>query len=370
MIFGDRVKEARELRGLTQAQLAESVGLDHSAIAHIEAGRIQPKPEVLDALADTLGFPVPFFEDPDAADFPVGSLLFRARRDILRREEAQARAWGAVLYRPIRRMVGELEAPPVTLPRLSGANPVLAAAHARAALGLSPDAPIQNLVYAVERSGVLVLALPVALARRDAYSVWVGDEELRPLIVLMGDAPGDRLRFGVAHELGHLVMHQGRPARVTEIERQAGEFAAELLMPESGIRADLVPPVTLSSLSRLKPKWGVAIQSLIRRAHDLDVISDRQYRYLFEQVARRGWRTHEPDNLAIPVERPRAVRKIVEVLFGDPPDYRKLGEAMRLHPHQARQIVQAHAERSQLPARGTVGDPRVVPFPKPRVLAT
>jgi Zn-dependent peptidase ImmA (M78 family) len=266
-------------------------------------------------------------------------------------------------------MTDQLEVPPITLPRLTGIDPSDAAFHARAALGLSPDGPIPHLIHAAERAGVLVIALPIGLAKRDAYSVWVGDETLRPVVVIVNDVPGDRLRFSVAHELGHLVMHQARPAHVTEIEAQAGEFAAALLMPEEGIRADLEPPITLTMLARLKPKWGVAIQTLVRRARSLDVISDRQYRYLFEQIARKGWRKQEPANLSVPVERPRAVRKIVEVLYGDPPDFARVASDMRLHPHQVRQILRAHADRSQLPPEGAVGEPRILPFPKPSVLS-
>jgi hypothetical protein len=76
--------------------------------------------------------------------------------------------------------------------------------------------------------------------------------------------------------------------------------------------------VTLTSLAGLKPRWGVSIQTLIYRAHELGIIADRQYRYLFEQVSIRGWRTREPENLDIPVEKPRTLRKIVELLpFGN-----------------------------------------------------
>lgn len=364
MISGVRVREARELRGLTQAQLAERSGVGHSAIAHIEAGRAQPGPELLESIATHTGFPIAFFEDQDETEFPVGSLLFRARRNILRREEAQARAWGSVLYRPVRRMAARLDTPVVTLPRLSGVSPVEAAIHARAALGLSPDGPIKHVINAVERAGVLVLALPIGLAKRDAYSVWVGDDTLRPVVVIVNDVPGDRQRFSVSHELGHLIMHQTRPANVTEIEAQAGEFAAEFLMPREGIESDFVGPLTLTDFAHLKPKWGVAMQALIRRARSLEAISDRQYRYLFEQIGRNGWRTHEPDNLAIKPERPRAVRRMVELLYGNPPDYARAAFDMRLHPHQVRQIVRAHAERSQMPADGGVGEPRIVPFPK------
>jgi Zn-dependent peptidase ImmA (M78 family) len=85
-------------------------------------------------------------------------------------------------------------------------------------------------------------------------------------------------------------------------------------MPEKAMRREITTPVTLTSLAALKPRWGVSIQTLIYRAHQLGIIADRQYRYLFEQISIRGWRTREPENLDIPVERSRTLRKIVELL--------------------------------------------------------
>jgi Zn-dependent peptidase ImmA (M78 family)/transcriptional regulator with XRE-family HTH domain len=366
MIFGSRVKEARDLRGLTQTQLAEIVGVSHSAIALIESGKTQePRHELIEGIAGATGFPLSFFEDDDETEFPAGSLLFRARSDMLMREEAEARAWGGMVFRRVNRLAQRMRIPPVTLPRLVDVAPDEAAAYARAALGLSPDGPIAHLINAAERAGVLVLALPVEMPRRDAFSVWAGNESLRPVIVIVDGVPGDRLRFSVAHELGHLVMHQSRPVRIQEIENEAGAFAEAFLMPEDAIRGDFDTPVTLTKLAALKPRWGVSIQALVRRAFTLGVISKRQYHYLFQQLTVRGWRINEPENLAVAVERPRAVRKMIEVAYGERPDYIRVAEDLRLFPHQARQLVSGYADRSQLPRSGSVGEPRIVQFRQP-----
>ncbi len=141
-------------------------------------------------------------------------------------------------------------------------------------------------------------------------------------------------------------MHQSRPVRIQEIEAEAGAFAEALLMPAEEIRSDFDTPVTLTKLAALKPKWGVSIQALVRRAFSIDVITKRQYHYLFQQLSVRGWRLNEPENLAVPIERPRAVRKMIEVAYGDNPDYRRIAQDLRLFPHQARQLIEAHADRS------------------------
>jgi transcriptional regulator with XRE-family HTH domain len=48
------VKEARIMKGLTQVELAEQVGISQSAISEIESGDLRPGTTVLVRLADVL----------------------------------------------------------------------------------------------------------------------------------------------------------------------------------------------------------------------------------------------------------------------------------------------------------------------------
>jgi len=58
------------------------------------------------------------------------------------------------------------------------------------------------------------------------------------------------------------------------------------------------------------------MQAIARRARDLQSITDRQFRYLMQQMSMKGWRTSEPEFGPIKQERPRAIRKLIEVAFG------------------------------------------------------
>ena len=53
-VFLRRLREARELRGFNQAQLAELSGLRTSAVSHFETGARKPSFDNLKRLADTL----------------------------------------------------------------------------------------------------------------------------------------------------------------------------------------------------------------------------------------------------------------------------------------------------------------------------
>ena len=53
-IFGERLRSARELRGLSQRELSEKLGVPPSSIAHFEGGRRKPSFENLYRLANAL----------------------------------------------------------------------------------------------------------------------------------------------------------------------------------------------------------------------------------------------------------------------------------------------------------------------------
>jgi Zn-dependent peptidase ImmA (M78 family)/transcriptional regulator with XRE-family HTH domain len=329
MINGDRLRQARDIRSLTQAELGSLVEVDQSTIAYIENERLSPSDELLSRLASATGFPVAFFEDETVDDFPLGSLLlFRGRASMTARQEAQAHQYARALYQCLMQLRQRVNPIPLRLPQIED-TPAKAAEITRAALGLSPNKPIADLTYAAESAGILILALPLEIDGIDAFSLWTGPETDQPIVVLLSGPPGDRLRFNLAHELGHLVMHRSMRGDIRLIEKQAQSFAGALLMPEA-ILDEMPPPLTLTNLAALKRRWRVSMQALTMRAHDLRAITDRQQRYIFAQMASRGWRMHEPSALDVSLERPRAFRQMVEMLYGVPVDFARLAQDVRL----------------------------------------
>lgn len=78
-VNGERVKQARELIGLSQTEFARRLNITQPAVALIEAGRFTPSEELLNQIAFQTGFPVSFFFKEIRIDFPMGSLLFRSK---------------------------------------------------------------------------------------------------------------------------------------------------------------------------------------------------------------------------------------------------------------------------------------------------
>ena len=356
MISGERVRQARELREWTQIELAERLRVNQSTIASIENGRLTPSVELLEAVSLLAGFPPSFFKQDPSDDFPLGSLLlFRARTSASVRKQAQAYRYAQITYECAHKLAHFIKPIPMRLPQLAD-TPEVAAAVTRTALGLSPDTPILHLVHSLERAGVHVLALPVIVEGIDAFSQWTGTNFDEPVISVLQTEAGDRLRFSIAHEVGHLVMHQSIRGGLSDIEREADRFAGRLLLPEAAMRAEVLAPVTLTSLATLKTRWRTSIQALIMRAHELEIITDRQKKYLFQQLSARGWRKREPGSLNIPVEKPRAFRQMAEILYGLPIDYHRLATDVRLSETLLRDILDMHAGKAQ------ATDTSIVPF--------
>ncbi len=318
MINGARIRQAREWNRLTQTDLADAIEVAQTTIAHLESGRFQPSKEVVDALSARLGVPPTFFDRDDPPQFPEGSLRFRGHADLALIDKREAQRYAEIELEAYMLMMKRVRNKiRMSIPQLSDESigAVEAARLTRGQLGVSPDTPIPYLLRLLEENGVLVFALPMRLQKRDAYSLWTGSSGLwsttstrYPVMVLSGDTPPDRVRLSAAHELGHLILHQAVRGPTAELEREAMVFAAEFLMPEDVMREQIVPPVTLSELATLKVRWRVSIQALIMRAHELEIVTKRQYNYLHEQLRGRGWKTEEPVELS--PEKPRGLARM------------------------------------------------------------
>lgn len=77
-LIGQRLREARKRRGLTQVEMARRTGIHQPNIARLEAGRHTPALETLERLATAIGCPLA--ELLGAEDSRVAWLLQEARR--------------------------------------------------------------------------------------------------------------------------------------------------------------------------------------------------------------------------------------------------------------------------------------------------
>lgn len=368
-ITGDRVRLARELRGLGQAQLGERIGVDQSTLSRIERGESTIASETLDQLMLATQLPAAFFRIDTEHCFPLGSLLFRSQSKLTAGNLDQVRAWADVAFYAASVLSARLKPYSVELPHLVDEAPEAAAELTRSELGLHPTEPIENLIQAVERARVMVLSIPVAVDGLDAFSANVGPRR-QPVIVIGVQPKGDRQRFTVAHELGHLVIHSRVTAPTRQLEAEAHRFAAELLLPAVAMREEITVPFSLSDAARMKRRRRVSMQAIIRRARDLGIISENQYRYLVKQISARGWRQEEPAELRVEPEQPRAFRQMAEMIFDRPIDTQAMAKGISLLPVDVVGLLSAYAGqvgisvRDQQQLAPTREPGSVLPFPQ------
>lgn len=345
MFLGERIRQAREIRGLTQEELAEKLRCSQALVGQVEAGFKLPTDEFVESVADATEFPITFFNEPPHAEFGIAEILLRALRTAKRREILSTVRYAEHVYAIYAALAAKLKPIPVRIPEVVD-SPKEAAKQVRKVLGLEPNIPIANLTQTLERAGIRFIVLPPARAR-DAFCIWLrNDDRETPVIAAAGAREdGDRYRLSVAHELGHLVMHRSFLRKSNkEVEDEAWAFASELLMPEKAMRAEIVPPLTITALARLKPRWGISIAALIHRAYDLNIVTKRQYHYLSHQMSALGYKTREPKNLDVAVEKPRLLRKMAELVYGKPIDFDRFSADTKTLARELRTILKDYQE--------------------------
>lgn len=302
---GSRIRLARDVREMSQADLARCLDISIAHLSRCERDEKILRPPEIEQVANALNFPTRFFESDCRIAGALGDVQFRKKSATLagqRRKAVAEMNLGSLLAAEMSDMLG---APAPTLEfqtvRLSDLNDSPALAAHSVARGLQlPPGPIRNLTEAVEAAGVFVFVFDMG---EDIFGLSQWPSDRPPVICINSLMTGDRYRWTLAHELGHLALHT-KEADFASMERQADEFAAELLMPKEDVYPAL-RGLTLHRLRDLKHDWGVSMQSLLRRAYELGLMSKYELTGHFATFAKRGWRKREPEML--PQEEPRVI---------------------------------------------------------------
>jgi Zn-dependent peptidase ImmA (M78 family)/transcriptional regulator with XRE-family HTH domain len=304
---------ARESRGLTQKSLSAAVGISQSKLSKYERGDLRISEPDLAAFSEFLGYTKGFFlQDEAVFGFGTGCVFHRKQSSTSRADLRTIQAQLNVFRMQMARLVEGVEIESrnqfcrLDVDEFGGAKKI--ATQIRAAWGL-PLGPVRNLTAAVERAGYFVTKRLFGTRKLDAVSQT--SDDLAPVVFVNSESPGDRLRFSLAHEIGHLVMHS---LPTVDMEAEANEFASEFLMPAREIGPDL-RNLSIDKLPALKAEWKVSMQALIKRAGDLERISPRQCQVLFMQMAQHGWRLREP--IEIECEEATVVRNVASVQLQD-----------------------------------------------------
>lgn len=329
-MLGERIKQARIAAGLSLRDLAEQAGITAMAISKYERGQIKPSSDVLLRLAKALGVRTEYFLRQKAV--ALEGVEYRKHDKLPTKEER--RILGDVLEQ-LERWIelesfipgpwSKLFALPKGLPKhidsFDDIEGVCESIREAWQLGLGS---IRNLVEVLEEQGIKVfLTKHDSDEKFDGMSAMANDQ---PIIVAGSDKtkwPGDRQRFTIAHELGHLIL-KGRLSSKLDEERACNRFAGAFLVPRQEAQKALGASRTWiepREFYLLKHEWGLSMRAWLYRASDLGIVSKPASRELWNYFDNQGWKKKEPGD-SYPVEcAPRykqlVFRALAEEMIGE-----------------------------------------------------
>ncbi|MGV9798329.1 ImmA/IrrE family metallo-endopeptidase [Mycobacterium sp. NPDC003449] len=277
----ERIQIARMRRGLTKLELAQRINVTARTITkyETEAAPATAAP----ALSAALEFPVGYFQRADAAMVNAAQVSFRAARRATARPREAAVAAGVAGVEIDRWISRRFALPALDLPDLACCDPREAAQMLRAMWGLGTR-PLPNLVQLCESRGVRVYTLPPFADAVDAYSIWYDEV---PYVFLTRCKAPERIRFDLAHELGHLALHRDVPAETTAEERAADAFASEFLLHAESLSEYLRCNPSFEELLTVRTQFKVSAMALAYALHDSGRLTDWAYRQICASCSHR-----------------------------------------------------------------------------------
>ena len=387
---GDRLKEALQFRELKMSELSTKTGISRQSLSLYANGDNNPPYENVKKIADELDFPYDFFMTEDLCTTATDNTYFRSQAAATkkaRKAQIIKLEYVAKMYEVLLEYV---DCPPLSLPitmELDIANDPLKletkeglaeienlADQVRKQWGLGRG-PIENMQYELESHGIVVTGFSNVDSTIDAFSTRIrveNTDKVFAIALALGEKSKQRLRFDMAHELGHILMHawgeSNEDVDKEEFnlrEKQANIFAGALLLPADTFGRDVEPYATNIEFYRsLKKKWGVSMQAMMYRARQLEIITSNQFQYMMRLMSKRGQRKSEPGDIAGKLDSTLFQRAIDLLIDGE---YKTADDIKMAFARYGIIIHQKDLESLMGLKRGTLNsEVRVIPFLKVR----
>ncbi|APR66404.1 transcriptional regulator [Thalassolituus oleivorans] len=298
-MIGERLKRARAASGLSMADLGSKAGVSATMIQKYERGNSMPSSSVLIAISKALGVRTEYFFRPNVVQ--LSGVEYRKKastpKKILNKLTAdvldQAERWFELRNLWPEFPMPEFDAPD-NLPEIRTLEEIEDVALAvRQSWRLGIDA-IGDLIGLLESHGILVITTD--LEHADKIDGLQASVEGIPVVVVSTAWPGCRQRFTLAHELGHLILHDLLPSDMDE-EKACNRFAGAFLFPRDSVLVSLGNErhgLNWKELDLLKHEFGVSMSAIMYRGKDLGILSDRVHQRLSIEFSKNGWRSNEP----------------------------------------------------------------------------
>lgn len=318
--------EARELRGFSVTELAEKIGVSRQVIYKYENGLQVPSAPVQQSIIQELDFPYSFFEFSESkADIMSRPIFFRDMKTNLQKNRSMASRWLQLLCSHVEYLQEYLELNEVNCPdfdiqdifHLADTEIDVFAEKLRRFWGLG-NGPISNLTQLLENNGFIIFRKLLQADKMDACSLV---KDGRPYILINTyKKTCSRDLMNLAHELGHVVLHQGvsiedlhKKETFELVEHQAWRFAEAFLMPPSVFIPEVGYP-TLSQFKSLKLRWRTSIAAMVKYCRDFEVFDKAKAQYFFREMARQKMNKEEPYDTEMEIEKSSILFECANIL--------------------------------------------------------
>jgi Zn-dependent peptidase ImmA (M78 family)/transcriptional regulator with XRE-family HTH domain len=305
---------ARESRKMTQKMLCASSGVSQATISRSEAGVDRPTASTIEAWAAALRYePALFHQRPGTPPLPK-TYLFRKKAALKKADQGAITSTIEIRQMQVEALARAVDLPdpdvPVVYLGRDVKTPEDAARFLRAAWRIAPG-PIPDLCSVVEDHGIAVTRVRGASEAFAGLSIYQQGSSVPPMMVVSADVAGERDRYTIAHELGHIIMHHHLAALPEKCEDEADAFAREFLMPAHEIRFQISPRASLADLAQLKLHWRCSMQALLMRGRTVGRISEAHEKRLWKLINVMGYKRQEPNSF--PLEPTSMVAELVRV---------------------------------------------------------
>lgn len=319
-MISDRIRQARLAAGLTLGALGEKVGVSHTAIQKYEKGLLTPSSSQLLKLARACGIRTEYF--------------FRTHRvELLQPEFRKRSSFGKKAQEALKLKVVELVEKRIELLGAFPESPLLAFSapeglperiasldeieafsdQVRNAWQLGMN-PITDLIGTLEAVGLLVIVVDEENSKFSGLTAKARTDDGRayPVVAVSKRWPGDRQRFTLAHELGHLLLADRLVDGLDE-EKACDRFAGAFLVPRVAVLHLLGQQrqaLEWQELYVLKHEFGLSMTGWLQRAKQCGVINEAVHLSMFKGFSAKGWRKNEPGD-RLPQEHPQLFDQLV-----------------------------------------------------------
>jgi Zn-dependent peptidase ImmA (M78 family)/DNA-binding XRE family transcriptional regulator len=285
-IFGNRLKLARKMAGMSLQDLSNALGsaVTKQSLSKYEAGAMKPSSNLLLTISKILNVKPDYLLRRDQVH--LGEISFRKKADLSKKDEEavieKARDY-VERYLEIENILGQTETfeNPLKHDQIASKEQVEKAAYKlRKEWDLGSN-PIANLVEMLELKGIKVLLLD-NIDQLDGFAAYTSGGV--PIVVINSqEKPIERIRFTVIHELAHLLLDFSKEIKTDsrQVEKLCHYFSSCFLIP-SPMLIKLIGGlhrtyISIKELIDIKEYYGISIRAILHRLIELAVITENYY---------------------------------------------------------------------------------------------